>query len=75
MHGPLLAKSRHDRNITPFEITLVGHTACVLRAVEALFGQAGAASTRLALSWLRFFRLSRRISPNFSVIFGWLPHA
>ena len=56
MANPLLAKSRSGSGpITP-EITLTGHTACVLRAVDALFGREGS-PTRLGLSWLRFFGL------------------
>ncbi len=50
----LLAKSG-----TPFrpERTLTGHTAAVLRAVEALF-MANGGPSRLALSWLRLFCLA-----------------
>jgi CRISPR-associated endonuclease/helicase Cas3 len=50
----LLAKS--GKPIRP-ERTLTGHTAAVLRAVEALFIANGGPS-RLALSWLRFFCLA-----------------
>jgi CRISPR-associated endonuclease/helicase Cas3 len=55
MHDTLLAKSKSGPNIVP-EITLTGHTDCVLRAVDALFLQEGA-PTRLAGSWLQFFGL------------------
>ncbi len=55
--GPLLAKSRPKRDPgTPPEITLVGHTSCVLAAVDALFG-GEEGPTRLGLAWLRFFNL------------------
>jgi len=52
----LLAKSRPQDGSIPFEITLAGHTRCVVAAVAALFGQPGK-PTRLGRSWLRFFRL------------------
>ena len=54
--NPLLAKSRpkQEAGFRP-EITLTGHTSCVLAAVEALFGSAE--PTRLGRSWLRFFGL------------------
>jgi len=58
---PLLAKS--GRTIVP-EITLVGHTRCVLLAVEALFGTADR-PTRLARSWLAFFGLGPDDFPRF----------
>jgi CRISPR-associated endonuclease/helicase Cas3 len=58
MNDPLLAKSWTGPVASaPLPITLVGHTACVLRAVTALFGSEGA-PTRLAESWLRFFGLA-----------------
>ncbi|MGE3818121.1 MAG: CRISPR-associated helicase Cas3' [Isosphaeraceae bacterium] len=55
--APLLAKARpgQGREIRA-EITLIGHAACVLAAVSALFGTPGN-PTRLARSWLRFFGL------------------
>ena len=58
MSDSLLAKSksRHDLSLPP-EITLIGHTNCVLKAVESLFGEEGS-PTRLGRSWLRFFGLS-----------------
>ncbi|HEX8200171.1 MAG TPA: CRISPR-associated endonuclease Cas3'', partial [Isosphaeraceae bacterium] len=55
MPVPLLAKSKSGPHIAP-EITLTGHTACVLRAVDAMFGREGE-PTRLARSWLQFFGL------------------
>jgi len=57
MSGRLLAKSKpkHDPVIRD-EVTLIGHTACVLAAVDALFGPEGSPA-RLASSWLRFFGL------------------
>src|SRR5438067_6573280 len=54
MTGRLLAKSGRD---VTFETTLTGHTACVLRAIGALFGREGS-PTRLAESWLGFFGLA-----------------
>jgi len=57
MSDSLLAKSRPRGDPgTPPEITLTGHTSCVLKAVEALFGAEGS-PTRLGRSWLRFFGL------------------
>ena len=65
MIGPLLAKSWSDPTATPPQArTLVGHTACVLRAVAALFGRAES-PTRLAMSWLRFFGLTQAEFPSF----------
>lgn len=55
MNGPLLAKSVRGE-ISP-AVTLTGHTACVLRAVEALFGQ-DEEPTPLVWSWLRFFGIA-----------------
>jgi len=53
---PLLAKSRSTRDLGFLpEITLIGHTSCVLAAVDALFGMDS--PTRLGRSWLRFFGL------------------
>lgn len=52
----LLAKSLPKSGEVRPEITLVGHTRCVLAAVDALFGLQGR-PTRLARSWLRFFGL------------------
>jgi CRISPR-associated endonuclease/helicase Cas3 len=54
---PLLAKSRPKSGDLRPEITLTGHTNCVLAAIDALFGKADG-STRLARSWLRFFGLT-----------------
>ncbi len=65
MKDPLLAKSwKGPVAEAPFAITLVGHTACVLRAVAALFGH-GKCPTRLAKSWLRFFGLAEADFPRF----------
>ena len=64
MKDPLLAKSWAEPNAAPLPRTLVGHTACVLSAVTALFGQPDA-PTRLAESWLRFFGLARSEFPRF----------
>ena len=55
MLGSLLAKSKSGPAVAP-EITLTGHTACVLRAADALFGREDA-PTNLARSWLQFFGL------------------
>ena len=57
MSDTLLAKSRlrQESGFRP-EITLIGHTACVLSAIDALFGIES--PTHLARSWLRFFGLS-----------------
>ena len=49
----LKAKSGEDRE----ETTLVGHTRCVLGAVNALFTIEGEEPSQLARSWLRFFGL------------------
>ena len=54
MIGPLMAKSGDGQEPAR---TLVGHTAMVLRAVDALFG-GGDGPTRLGMSWLRFFGLA-----------------
>ncbi len=56
MSDRLLAKSRsrQESGFRP-EITLIGHTACVLSAIDALFGMES--PTQLAQSWLRFFGL------------------
>lgn len=57
LKSSLLAKARpNSGNISP-EITLTGHTVCVLAAADALFIKEGE-PTRLARSWLRFFELS-----------------
>ena len=52
----LLAKSWAKSGDVPPEVTLTGHTQCVLAAVEALFVESGGPN-RLAKSWLRFFGL------------------
>ncbi len=51
MFEPLLAKSSA---LTVPEATLLGHTGCVLAAIESLFGR-DSAPTPLAVAWLRFF--------------------
>lgn len=53
----LLAKAKPKSGDVPLEITLIGHTRCVLAAVDALFVKEGGPS-RLAQSWLRFFGLT-----------------
>ncbi len=57
MNGPLLGKSKPKGGgeASP-AITLVGHTLCVLAAVDALFVN-GTNPSRLGRSWLRFFGL------------------
>src|SRR4051812_4119443 len=57
-NSSLLAKSWPKSGDAPPEITLIGHTRCVLAAVDALFVLDGGPA-RLALSWLRFFGLPR----------------
>ena len=58
MPEPLLAKSKSKPHVIPEpEMTLTGHTNCVLRAVDALFGRGGSSSP-LARSWLQFFGLT-----------------
>ena len=58
MSDPLLAKSwKGSIASAPPAITLVGHTACVMKAVAALFGSEEV-PTRLGRSWLRFFGLA-----------------
>lgn len=57
MNGSLLAKKRPKSGAAPPEILLIGHTSCVLHAVDALFDTDGE-PTRLARSWLRFFGLA-----------------
>jgi CRISPR-associated endonuclease/helicase Cas3 len=56
MNSSLLAKARPKSGDLPPEITLTGHTRCVLAAVDALFTIDGGPK-RLARSWLRFFGL------------------
>jgi CRISPR-associated endonuclease/helicase Cas3 len=66
---PLLAKSRPKQEQEPGlppEITLIGHTACVLSAIDSLFGVEN--PTRLALSWLRFFGLSEADFARFRLL-------
>lgn len=53
-NSSLLAKARPKSGVVSPEITLTGHTRCVLAAVDALFVEKGR-PTRLARSWLRFF--------------------
>ena len=55
MPGSLLAKSKSGPVVPP-EISLTGHTACVLRAADALFGREDS-PTKLGRSWLQFFGL------------------
>jgi CRISPR-associated endonuclease/helicase Cas3 len=63
MDAPLLAKSKSRPQID-MEITLTGHTKCVLWATDALFG--GKDSPKpLAKSWLRFFGLAVEDFPRF----------
>lgn len=58
INGSLLAKSRPKAGgVAPPEMLLVGHTACVLRAADALFGS-DRGPTPLGRSWLRFFGLA-----------------
>ena len=57
----LMAKSGEVRA----ETTLVGHTRCVLDAVDALFANAEGGSSRLGRSWLRFFGLDDETFPRF----------
>jgi len=57
MTDQLLAKSKpKHESVIRDEITLIGHTKCVLTAADALFG-AESTPTRLGRSWLRFFSL------------------
>jgi CRISPR-associated endonuclease/helicase Cas3 len=56
LNSSLLAKARPKSGVIPPEITLKGHTDCVLAAVDALFGKTSE-PTRLGRSWLRFFGL------------------
>jgi CRISPR-associated endonuclease/helicase Cas3 len=53
----LLAKAKPKSGVITPEITLTGHTTCVLAAVDALFVKDGG-PTRLARSWLGFFGLT-----------------
>jgi CRISPR-associated endonuclease Cas3-HD len=63
MVDPLLAKSRSTPHVK-MEITLTGHTKCVLWAVDALFGGKDAKKP-LGASWLRFFGLAEDSFPRF----------
>ena len=63
MVAPLLAKSKSRPQID-MEITLTGHTKCVLWAIDALFGGKDS-PTLLAKSWLRFFGLAEEDFPRF----------
>jgi CRISPR-associated endonuclease Cas3-HD len=63
MVAPLLAKSKSGPQID-MEITLTGHTKCVLWAIDALFGGKDS-PTPLAKSWLRFFGLTEEDFPRF----------
>lgn len=58
---PLMAKSGEVRE----ETTLVGHTRCVLTAVDALFSDDNGGPSRLGRSWLRFFGLAESEFPRF----------
>ena len=61
---PLLAKSySKSHKKPPVEITLIGHTSCVLAAMAALFGNS--TPSILGHSWLRFFGLSDEDFPSF----------
>ena len=61
---PLLAKSHPKSNAAPpVELTLIGHTSCVLAATEALFGNL--TPNALGQAWLRFFGLSGADFPRF----------
>lgn len=58
MTAPLLAKSwPSEKGDPPHAVTLVGHTACVLTSIAALFGRTGSPK-QLAESWMRFFGLA-----------------
>ena len=58
MSTQLLAKSNHGGGTPQPEITLTGHTSCVLAAAGALFGSVDSPSP-LSEPWLRFFKLAR----------------
>lgn len=61
---PLLAKARPKSTAShPTEITLTGHTACVLAASATLFGDSDPSG--LGRSWLHFFGLTEADFPCF----------